>query len=240
MERHHFNQSTATGNAPIQKYTYLDPSKTTRVPNPALKAFQKNAVQSYFERQQLTTTSKDITTLTPIIRDTVTTSTISSNGYNTMRPQSLPVNSATAKVISQSQLHSSRSSLPNNYQMAHAHLATTSGGIQKLSSSSSSSSSVLQQLNFGGSPAMLHSSMPTQYHMAASVYNGGPTTVASIATVIPVESGINSVSGTSEANSCVNGYLSGSQSMDALKMVNESGVPPPPPRRGRSMVPLRR
>ncbi|XP_037811167.1 protein Shroom isoform X3 [Lucilia sericata] len=35
-----------------QKYTYLDPNKTHRVPNPALKAFQKNAVQSYFERQQ--------------------------------------------------------------------------------------------------------------------------------------------------------------------------------------------
>lgn len=35
-----------------QHYTYLDPSKTHRVPNPTLKAFQKNAIQSYFERQQ--------------------------------------------------------------------------------------------------------------------------------------------------------------------------------------------
>ncbi|XP_065076775.1 protein Shroom isoform X2 [Ochlerotatus camptorhynchus] len=35
-----------------QKYTYFDPSKTHRVPNPSLKAFQKNAVISYFERQQ--------------------------------------------------------------------------------------------------------------------------------------------------------------------------------------------
>lgn len=33
-------------------YTYLDPSKTTRVPNPTLKVIQKNAVQSYFQRQQ--------------------------------------------------------------------------------------------------------------------------------------------------------------------------------------------
>lgn len=31
--------------------TYLDPSKTHRMSNPALKAFQKNAIQSYFERQ---------------------------------------------------------------------------------------------------------------------------------------------------------------------------------------------
>uniref|UniRef100_A0A336M0T9 CSON009848 protein n=1 Tax=Culicoides sonorensis TaxID=179676 RepID=A0A336M0T9_CULSO len=35
-----------------QKYTFLDPAKTQLVSNPALKALQKNAVQSYFERQQ--------------------------------------------------------------------------------------------------------------------------------------------------------------------------------------------
>lgn len=35
-----------------QKYTFFDPSKTHRVSNPSLKAFQKNAVISYFERQQ--------------------------------------------------------------------------------------------------------------------------------------------------------------------------------------------
>ena len=35
-----------------QNYTYLDPSKTNRIPSSTLKAFQKNAVQSYFERQQ--------------------------------------------------------------------------------------------------------------------------------------------------------------------------------------------
>uniref|UniRef100_A0A182MSH3 Uncharacterized protein n=1 Tax=Anopheles culicifacies TaxID=139723 RepID=A0A182MSH3_9DIPT len=35
-----------------QRYTYFDPSKTHRVSNPSLKAFQKNAVISYFERQQ--------------------------------------------------------------------------------------------------------------------------------------------------------------------------------------------
>lgn len=35
-----------------QIFTYLDPSKTNRVPSLTLKAFQKNAVQSYFERQQ--------------------------------------------------------------------------------------------------------------------------------------------------------------------------------------------
>ncbi|XP_058453199.1 protein Shroom isoform X2 [Malaya genurostris] len=37
---------------PLPRYTYFDPSKTHRVSNPSLKAFQKNAVISYFERQQ--------------------------------------------------------------------------------------------------------------------------------------------------------------------------------------------
>lgn len=159
-----------------------------------------------------------------------------------MRPQSLPVNSATANVISQTQ-HSSRSSLPNNYQMAHAQLATSGGG-QKLPLSSASSNNISQQqqqqqqLHFGSNPTM-HNSMPTQYHPAASVYNSSSTTVANIATVIPsTDSG--NVGGTTITNGCVNGYLNSSQSMEALKMANESGVPPPPPRRGRSMVPLRR
>jgi hypothetical protein len=34
------------------KYTYLDPSKTQRVSNTALKTYQKNCLTSYFERQQ--------------------------------------------------------------------------------------------------------------------------------------------------------------------------------------------
>ncbi|XP_070065761.1 protein Shroom isoform X2 [Drosophila virilis] len=34
------------------KFSYLEPSKTHRLSNPALKALQKNAVQSYVERQQ--------------------------------------------------------------------------------------------------------------------------------------------------------------------------------------------
>lgn len=44
-------QMKNTANPIKPKYSYLDPSKTHRVPNPALKAFQKNAIQSYFERQ---------------------------------------------------------------------------------------------------------------------------------------------------------------------------------------------
>uniref|UniRef100_A0A182KDS5 Uncharacterized protein n=1 Tax=Anopheles christyi TaxID=43041 RepID=A0A182KDS5_9DIPT len=49
------NQSlTSPGKQQLQqqRYTYFDPSKTHRMSNPSLKAFQKNAVISYFERQQ--------------------------------------------------------------------------------------------------------------------------------------------------------------------------------------------
>ncbi|KAH8371549.1 hypothetical protein KR093_007962, partial [Drosophila rubida] len=38
--------------AEAPKFAYLEPSKTHRLSNPALKALQKNAVQSYVERQQ--------------------------------------------------------------------------------------------------------------------------------------------------------------------------------------------
>lgn len=92
-----------------------------------------------------------------------------------------------------------------------------------------------------GSPAMLHSSMAATYHLAtaATVYNGPQTTVASAVTSVPDTGGGGSgMMDTNGGNG--NGYLTGSQSMDTLKSANESGVPPPPPRRGRSMVPLRR
>lgn len=105
MERQHSNQIHSQRVVlPIpQKYTFLDPSKTTRVPNPALKAFQKNAVQSYFERQQLS--AKDV-----IIRQGVT------------RPQSLPLTSTTTTTDT-TKIHS-RSSLPNNFSMQQSSNST--------------------------------------------------------------------------------------------------------------------
>lgn len=52
LEKQQHKQQQAIHDHNKQHYTYLDPSKTHRVPNPTLKAFQKNAIQSYFERQQ--------------------------------------------------------------------------------------------------------------------------------------------------------------------------------------------
>lgn len=52
LEKQQQKQQQATHDHSKQNYTFLDPSKTHKVPNPTLKAFQKNAIQSYFERQQ--------------------------------------------------------------------------------------------------------------------------------------------------------------------------------------------
>lgn len=92
-----------------QKYTYLDPNKTHRVPNPALKAFQKNAVQSYFERQQQQQReqqnhAQSLDNLSPKSYSPQQTQS------TTLRPSSLqnPANETVQTVLL-------RNSLPNNY-----------------------------------------------------------------------------------------------------------------------------
>lgn len=114
-----------------QQYTYLDPSKTNRIPNSTLKAFQKNAIQSYFERQQAQqqsirlsknggSKSDDLSKLKSIVSD-VKSESLKTNG-NALRPQSLnlsiaPSPSANLPASSPSSASSSnasqRSSLSN-------------------------------------------------------------------------------------------------------------------------------
>ncbi|KAL5285823.1 SHROOM2 family protein [Megaselia abdita] len=81
-------------------YTFIDPSKTHRVPNTTLKAFQKNAVQSYFERQQ---------------------------ACNILRPHSFQAN-GTPKEVSQSYLI--RNSLPQQQQQQQQHHQQASSDYQ--------------------------------------------------------------------------------------------------------------
>lgn len=84
----------------------MDPSKTNRIPNSTLKAFQKNAIQSYFERQQAQqqsirlsknagggggSKSDDLSKLKSIVSNGDTKSppeSLKTNG-NALRPQSL-------------------------------------------------------------------------------------------------------------------------------------------------------
>ena len=86
----------------------MDPSKTHRVPNPTLKAFQKNAIQSYFERQQQQqqsirlsrnhqsggNKSDDLTKMKSIGGSEMS----KSNGNIAPRPQSLNLSVATSAV----------------------------------------------------------------------------------------------------------------------------------------------
>lgn len=112
-----------------QHYTYLDPSKTNRIANSTLKAFQKNAIQSYFERQQLQQQSirlsknnanknEDLTKLRSIVggssssSSAITTSNEMKNGNIASRPQSLNLSITTsANLSSTSSSASQRSSL---------------------------------------------------------------------------------------------------------------------------------
>lgn len=101
-----------------QHYTYLDPSKTNRIPNSTLKAFQKNAIQSYFERQQQQSIrlSKSAGTaksdeLSKLKSSDVKSENLKTNGA-ALRPQSLNLSLAPSSS-SPSPCASQRSSLSN-------------------------------------------------------------------------------------------------------------------------------
>jgi hypothetical protein len=105
-----------------QHYTYLDPSKTHRVPNPTLKAFQKNAIQSYFERQQQQqlsirlsrnhggNKSDDLTKMKSIGGSSTSISETNGNIINAPRPQSLNLSIATSAAVAAVSLPSTPSS----------------------------------------------------------------------------------------------------------------------------------
>lgn len=200
-----------------QKYTYLDPAKTTRVPNMTLKAFQKNAVQSYFERQQQQQASPvKETIVSPNSTKLRTSQTINgttngnmnyenhvkngnitnanSNGVSVIRPQSLPVNkdSMSLETIPQTRL-----SLPN--KLSQIINLTTQLAAQK------------QALNGNGVV-----DRPIEISPRNSPVKS-PTSKQTRPTVIGVEK-------------------------NNLQSINESGVPAPPPRRStnRTVMPVRR
>lgn len=104
-----------------QHYTYLDPSKTNRIPNSTLKAFQKNAIQSYFERQQqqqqsirLSKNGAKSDELSKLKSSDVKAENLKTNGA-ALRPQSLNLSIAPPSLpaSSASPCASQRSSLSN-------------------------------------------------------------------------------------------------------------------------------
>jgi hypothetical protein len=131
LEKQQQKQQQAIHDHNKQNYTYLDPSKTHRVPNPTLKAFQKNAIQSYFERQQqqqlsirlsknhhrnsVGNKSDDLSK----IKSNGSLEMSKSNGNIAPRPQSLNLGLATSAVSlpsTPSSVSSNSSSAGNNSQ----------------------------------------------------------------------------------------------------------------------------
>lgn len=206
-----------------QKFTYLDPSKTTRVSNMTLKAFQKNAVQSYFERQQQTslspTVGKESLRTAMMNGNGSSTTSINSIGIGstmpTVRPHSLPVNKTNNSMTNLLQ-SPSRSSLPNKLsqiinittQLSAQHqqqqqAADTATKIPNITSSTNAMHSVQHKTIVDAS----HSSQTSQ--------------------IVPQQISLHS-----------SRIMTIEQSN--LQTANESGVPPPPPRRSRPSMPVRR
>lgn len=243
----HFLKSPSA--AMHHKYTFLDPSKTTRVSNPALKAIQKKAVQSYFERQK--SSSNTIRDHTPV----------TARQPMTARPQSLPITSTTTSSFTKP-VNPSRSSLPSNYTSQHfppsslhhsptaasPHTATSIGNLHlpsphpsaPIHSASVHSSPVLTKSTsistLATSTATSHAlasppSYHATFHQSASAYN---------ATVSPNQHHHHhqpQSAGAAIKNSGDGGQGGQTNADDSM---NESGVPPPPPRRSRPMMPIRR
>lgn len=219
-----------SGSTSQQRFTFLDPSKTTRISNPALKAFQKNAVQSYFERQQLSHPREQIAASNGA--GAVTTRQSLSGA---VRPQSLPVASSCKPLSITHQASHTRSSLPSNYA-AHQTLpsqpspAATGGGGGASPAQSSHSSPVLAKHQTAvvsqaspASQALVSPTYQAAYKQAAATFNGC-TAYADAADPMMTTS----MSAVSEYRGTI-----------CDDFMNESGVPPPPPRRNRS-VPVRR
>lgn len=249
------------------KYTFLDPSKTTRVSNPALKAIQKKAVQSYFERQKSSTNP---------IRDH---SAVTVRQPMNARPQSLPLtngfNSSSAKPM-----NTSRSSLPSNYAPQHfpapiphqspttSSPTATSNTVIQSTINQQQPSTPIKRPSVHSSPVLTKSSntlststatshplaSPPSYH--ATFHQSAATYSANNATTVAANHHHHQQQQTQSAAMNMNrsgyhtdhhtngeGFQSqadhGGQSNGDDSM-NESGVPPPPPRRNRSMMPARR
>lgn len=244
LERQHFNQAHLH-----QKYTFLDPTKTTRVPNPALKAFQKNAVQSYFERQQTTAkeAARNVANLNATSLGLSSAGIPSSPAGTLTRPQSLQLTSTIAK-----QSPHSRSSLPNNYSQLNSLSCSlkspTTAAASTVHATPVMSTSSNTSLN--ASPAQSRTPSAPNTPPTGSPSSHSPKILTSPSyqatfhqPIAPFNVSMPSVVHLSPGHENYSGIVTSKLIMvseGCLQSANESGVPPPPPRRTRSMMPVRR
>lgn len=162
LERQH-----STSNQCNEKFTYLDPSKQHRVSNPTLKAFQKNAVQSYFARQQ--SFKEHAGNGNTIKRNNIITN--GSSKSISIRPQSLQLNTSS----SASKLHS-RSSLPDNFKSNSGYYQHVIN-LSTISSSSTSSNNISSNNNntsmspSNTSKSRKHNKSPTSQQSQEDAYH---------------------------------------------------------------------
>lgn len=234
LERH--NQSSSNKSITNhQKYTYLDPAKTTRVPNMTLKAFQKNAVQSYFERQQQqqkyqhqhqhqqqqpSPTSKDPTE-SP--KSSHLRSARNLNGQNCENSLKTPSNPNHMGGIS---TNGSNVMRPQSLPV----VSKTSASMEMLPQARLSLPNRLSQI------INLTTQLAAQKQATASGSSdklnrtqndrGMNSPVKSTAVKLPTKQSTRPTIITVEKNN--------------LQSINESGVPPPPPRRSNRVMPVRR
>lgn len=184
-----------------------------------LKAFQKNAVQSYFERQQQTSLPP------PADKDSLRASVLNGHGASntsinsvgagsavpTVRPQSLPVNKTNNSMANLLQ-SPSRSSLPNKLSQ-----------IINITTQLSAQHQHQQQV----AEAAKKSPNITPIHPIQHKTIGDASHSAQTSQIVPQQISLHS-----------SRIMTIEQSN--LQSANESGVPPPPPRRSRPVMPVRR
>lgn len=221
------------------------------MPNTQLKAFQKNAVQSYFERQQQQHQQKNLTVNESTIASTATpqlhtnqflttnqndkiengnippttsiSNKVNSNMNSSMnnisiRPQSLPVNKTNGIVETMAQ---TRLSLPN--KLSQIINITTHLAAQK--AAAAKQTELLSSPKNTGNPTTQNATIHKSITRPVELLTPQTTTKQLHQTEI-----LN-----------VNSNLVMTSEQGNLQSVNESGVPPPPPRRSnRAVMPVRR
>ncbi|XP_052864581.1 protein Shroom [Anopheles cruzii] len=235
-----------------QRYTYFDPSKTHRISNPSLKAFQKNAVISYFERQQQH--ARESIHQRPTSLNLSTGSAGSPGGASTYSGGSASSSSppsSVATVVSPGSVHSQRSSISSAYSSATGSMMELSNGGCPLSMGSyspPSSLAVQQQLdklavnNLRNQLASVHtmnllnkvvvpSGLGEQQHLQQQHQQ---QQMISNATLILSSAQTNGLPGSSPTET----LAMTSESLELISSLDGAPPPPPPPRNRASMVPM--
>lgn len=229
----------------------MDPSKTTRVPNVTLKAFQKNAVQSYFERQQQQQKQQEQKSQQsnqqlqrqnqqtfPISKEMLRSNHFNNSTTNNqvnLRPQSLPVNKVHNTLTTT--LSPSRSSLPAKLSQM-ANVTAPLSPLQSSTTKTKTSDTPVLGRSFTVPNELSKSPAPVSLPVKQTVFQKPKYSSVTMSPEKCQPLGSPQKFSPPSINFQSNRIMPVEQSN--LQSVNESGVPPPPPRRSKPLMPLRR